>query len=153
VRRKLLDERTYRVVVYIHNSIQIWACSFRMMNVRIFHTVVRPHSPSFARWTRDRLRPSVTQCSRKYATHRDPLPSSLLTSALDQKQRGPQRDESVGPFQLGMQPSIRHGEKVKKWSELSTGGKGIVGLRFPALICDTDRTLGQSPEQLHDQRT
>jgi len=94
------------------------------MSVRGWHTVLfRPHSRSFACLTRARPRPTSLHSCRRYATHRDPLPSSLLTSALDQKQRGAQRVESVGPFQLGVQPSIRHGEKVKKWSELSTGGK------------------------------
>ncbi|KAF9243861.1 TIM21-domain-containing protein [Melanogaster broomeanus] len=34
------------------------------------------------------------------------------------------REESVGPFQLGLsQAPLKRGEKVKKWSELSTGGK------------------------------
>ncbi|KIJ68678.1 hypothetical protein HYDPIDRAFT_173342 [Hydnomerulius pinastri MD-312] len=36
------------------------------------------------------------------------------------------REDSVGPFQLGIsQGSLKRGEKVKKWSELSTGGKVI----------------------------
>ncbi|KAF7978924.1 hypothetical protein HWV62_44462 [Athelia sp. TMB] len=33
------------------------------------------------------------------------------------------RGDSVGPFALGVQPSVRNGEKVKKWAELSPGGK------------------------------
>ncbi|KAG6910580.1 hypothetical protein DXG01_009531 [Tephrocybe rancida] len=34
------------------------------------------------------------------------------------------RADTVGPFQLGLaQSSLRKGEQVKKWSELSTGGK------------------------------
>ncbi|KAI0050714.1 hypothetical protein FA95DRAFT_1555434 [Auriscalpium vulgare] len=68
---------------------------------------------------------------RTYATHRDaggfqPSPtSSLLSQALDQKQRGSQKSDSVGPFQLGLsQPSFGEGD-VKKWSELSTGGKAM----------------------------
>jgi hypothetical protein len=63
---------------------------------------------------------------RTFATHRDPIPSSLLTNALDQKQRSAQREDSVGPFQLGLiQPTLRSGEKPPaKWSELSTSGKG-----------------------------
>jgi len=93
------------------------------MSVRT--ALLRSHRP-FACLTRTRSSSTILQGCRRYATHRDPLPSSLLTAALDQKQRGAQRDESVGPFQLGVQPSIRHGEKVKKWSELSTGGKGVV---------------------------
>ncbi|KAH7927361.1 hypothetical protein BV22DRAFT_974095, partial [Leucogyrophana mollusca] len=40
--------------------------------------------------------------------------------------RATQRDDSVGPFQLGLsQASLNRGEKVKKWSELSTGGKVV----------------------------
>ncbi|KAI6136864.1 TIM21-domain-containing protein [Pisolithus sp. B1] len=60
---------------------------------------------------------------RQYATRRDAAPSSLLSSALDRKQRSAdfQREESVGPFQIGVSP--QHGEKVKRWSELSTAGK------------------------------
>jgi len=106
-------------------------CTHLMMSVRSIHTVLfRPHPRPFACLTRTRSSPTVSQGCRRYATHRDPLPSSLLTAALDQKQRGAQRDESVGPFQLGVQPSIWHGEKVKKWSDLSTGGKGVVYFVF-----------------------
>ena len=64
--------------------------------------------------------------SRAY-TGGQSTPSSLLTSALDQKQRTshPSREDSVGPFQLGIsQAALRRGEKAKKWSELSVGGKG-----------------------------
>ena len=108
------------------------------MNICRLHTVLfRPHSRSFACLMRPRSRSTVIQGRRRYATHRDSLPSSLLTSALDQKQRGAQRDESVGPFQLDIQPSIRRGEKVKKWSELSTGGKGMIASAFLP-ICDID---------------
>ncbi|KAH8997564.1 TIM21-domain-containing protein [Lactarius akahatsu] len=61
-----------------------------------------------------------------YATHRDPPSnthprvdsSSLLSQALDQKQRKFRREDSVGPFQLGDGSS-------KKWSELSPKGKAI----------------------------
>ncbi|KAG9314595.1 TIM21-domain-containing protein [Chiua virens] len=55
-------------------------------------------------------------------------PSSLLTSALDQKQRTSysSKEDSVGPFQLGIsQAALRRGEKARKWSELSVGGKVI----------------------------
>lgn len=66
--------------------------------------------------------------SRSYANGHGGTPSSLLTSALDQKQRtshSANKDDSVGPFQLGIsQAALRRGEKVKKWSELSVGGKG-----------------------------
>ncbi|TFK57502.1 hypothetical protein OE88DRAFT_1671543 [Heliocybe sulcata] len=62
---------------------------------------------------------------RSYATHKDPvIPSSLLSQALDQRQRQARRDENIGPFQLGIVPptpeEVGH---VKKWSELSAGGK------------------------------
>ncbi|TFY77433.1 hypothetical protein EWM64_g6578 [Hericium alpestre] len=51
-------------------------------------------------------------------------PSKLLSQALDQKQRAARREDSVGPFQLGLSPQSFNGDvKVKKWSELSTGGK------------------------------
>lgn len=81
--------------------------------------------------------------SRHYATHRDaptyPQPgvgsSSLLSQALDQKQKGFRREDSVGPFQLGLsQPSYDHGT-AKKWSELSPKGKGQ---SFSAIIVVTN---------------
>lgn len=122
------------------------------MNVRRLHSVLlRPHSRPSACFTRTKPRVVILQGCRNFATHRDPLPSSLLTSALDQKQRGSQRDESVGPFQLGVQPSLRHGEKVKKWSELSTGGKGVYNyhpchimlINWPGVIQWREQPLGQ----------
>ncbi|KAH8100454.1 TIM21-domain-containing protein [Cristinia sonorae] len=62
---------------------------------------------------------------RTFATHRDPTTtSSLLSNALDQKQRAARREDNVGPFQLGLiPPTPRDDVKVKKWSELSTSGK------------------------------
>ncbi|KAL4069433.1 TIM21-domain-containing protein [Scleroderma citrinum] len=63
---------------------------------------------------------------RRYATHRNIPSSSLLTSALNQQQHSAnlQREDSVGPFQLGIsQASLKRGERVKRWSELSTSGK------------------------------
>lgn len=114
-------------------------CTHSMMSIHI--ALFRPHLRPFACLTRTRSSPAVSQGCRRYATHRDPLPSSLLTAALDQKQHGAQRDESVGPFQLGVQPSIRHGEKVKKWSELSTSGKGVVYFVFMPIF-DAHYTLG-----------
>ncbi|GLB36445.1 putative TIM21 [Lyophyllum shimeji] len=65
-------------------------------------------------------------CGRKYATHRDTdaTQSSQLSHSLDTKQRAVPRGDSVGPFHLGLaQSSLKKGERVKKWSELSTGGK------------------------------
>ncbi|KAI0307941.1 TIM21-domain-containing protein [Multifurca ochricompacta] len=51
--------------------------------------------------------------------------SSLLSQALDQKQRGSKREDSVGPFQLGLsQTSFENGTE-KKWTELSPKGKAI----------------------------
>jgi import inner membrane translocase subunit TIM21 len=63
--------------------------------------------------------------SRPFVTHQDAA-SSLLSSALDQKQRGSRqnREDSVGPFTLGISQGSLKGKKVKQWSELSTGGKG-----------------------------
>ena len=61
---------------------------------------------------------------RTYTNIHHSTPSSLLTSALDQKQRASGREDSVGPFQLGIsQAALRRGEKAKKWSELTVGGK------------------------------
>ncbi|KAM6497970.1 TIM21 domain containing protein [Amanita muscaria] len=65
-----------------------------------------------------------TRPRRRYA-HRDTGPSGFSHS-LDTQQPGasiPVRD-TVGPFQLGIsQDSLQQGKKVKKWSELGTGGK------------------------------
>ncbi|KAF9459428.1 TIM21-domain-containing protein [Collybia nuda] len=61
---------------------------------------------------------------RRYATHRDGESSSLLSQSLDTKQRPIPRGDSVGPFQLGLaQSSLRKGEKLQSWSQLSTSGK------------------------------
>ncbi|KAH9853057.1 TIM21-domain-containing protein [Lenzites betulinus] len=53
-----------------------------------------------------------------------PTAASLLSNALDQRQRSARREDSAGPFQLGITPP-RPGEVApeKKWSELSAGGK------------------------------
>jgi import inner membrane translocase subunit TIM21 len=72
------------------------------------------------------------RCSRCYATRRDTPPhvqsgvgpSSLLSQALDQKQRGSRREDSVGPFQLGLSQSSFGEGTTKRWSELSPKGKG-----------------------------
>ncbi|KAI0336099.1 hypothetical protein GY45DRAFT_1239133 [Cubamyces sp. BRFM 1775] len=73
---------------------------------------------------------------RSYATHAQNVPgnsssgssrptaASLLSNALDQRQRAARRDDSAGPFQLGITPP--RADEVppeKKWSELSVGGK------------------------------
>ncbi|KAI0359102.1 hypothetical protein OH77DRAFT_1473742 [Trametes cingulata] len=74
---------------------------------------------------------------RTYATHTQnvrpnsefvsggkPTSASLLSSALDQQQRAARRDDTAGPFQLGMTlPRPDEVPPEKKWSELSMGGK------------------------------
>jgi hypothetical protein len=51
-----------------------------------------------------------------------------LSQSLDTgRGRSSTRPDSVGPFQLGIShQGLRNGEKAKKWSELSTGGKGML---------------------------
>ncbi|THH18103.1 hypothetical protein EW146_g2830 [Bondarzewia mesenterica] len=85
-----------------------------------------PHRSIIARAPRRATVSSIAifNSSRTYATHRDHDPSSLLSRALDQKQRAAGKRDSVGPFQLGLAQPRFGEEKVKKWSELSTGGKG-----------------------------
>ena len=61
--------------------------------------------------------------NRSYATHRNNA-SDLLSQTLDVK-RGSRRKDTVGPFVLGVSPSQQSAENVKRWSELSTGGKGV----------------------------
>lgn len=76
--------------------------------------------------------------SRTYASSQS-THSSLLTSALDQKQRASHssREDSVGPFQLGIsQAALKRGEKAKKWSELSVGGKGKSTLPYAVRVAD-----------------
>ncbi|KAH0838527.1 TIM21-domain-containing protein [Lanmaoa asiatica] len=75
----------------------------------------------------DKLSLALCVVSRTYTSGQS-TPASLLTSALDQKQRisHSSREDSVGPFQLGIsRAALRRGEKAKKWSELSVGGKVI----------------------------
>lgn len=84
-----------------------------------------PSYPRFCAFTVSRLKRTITSTPRPHATHRDAVPSSLLSQALDQKQKATRRNDSVGPFTLGMvQPSMGDDVKVKKWSQLSAGGKG-----------------------------
>lgn len=57
-----------------------------------------------------------------------PSSSSLLSEALDQRQRMARnaQQDSVGPFALGgIGPRIDANEKVKKWNELDAKGKGL----------------------------
>ncbi|KAH9922005.1 TIM21-domain-containing protein [Epithele typhae] len=73
--------------------------------------------------------------TRTYATHANlnpgassnkPTASSLLANALDQTQRSSRREDSAGPFSLGITPP-RPGElkPEKKWSELNAAGKVV----------------------------
>ena len=74
----------------------------------------------------------AVKCARHFATHRDTptyaqpgvSSSSLLSQALDQRQRGARREDSVGPFQLGLSQSSVGEGTTRKWSELSPKGKG-----------------------------
>lgn len=61
--------------------------------------------------------------NRSYATHRRNA-SELLSQTLDVK-RGTRREDTVGPFILGVPPSQQSSGNAKKWSELSSGGKGV----------------------------
>ncbi|KAF9474294.1 hypothetical protein BDN70DRAFT_884949 [Pholiota conissans] len=66
---------------------------------------------------------------RRYATHRGSMDfgekSQLLESLDTKQQHSDPKHDSVGPFQLGLSQSARKGEPIKKWSELSTGGKVV----------------------------
>ncbi|KAI0735452.1 TIM21-domain-containing protein [Earliella scabrosa] len=74
---------------------------------------------------------------QSYATHADlkagagasgskPTAQSLLSHALDQRQRAARREDSAGPFTLGITPPRPDEVKPeKKWSELSVGGKVV----------------------------
>ena len=66
----------------------------------------------------------VVAARRTYATYRN-MDFGERSQLLDTKQQSETKHDHVGPFQLGLPPSaLRKGEKVQKWSELSTGGKG-----------------------------
>lgn len=71
---------------------------------------------------------------RTYATHKGAATASttpLLSQALDQKARSARRDDSVGPFRLGLiPPTPQDVGNIKKWSELNTTEKGMC----PALL-------------------
>ena len=75
---------------------------------------------------------SVVAAKRTYATYRGMdfgEGSQLLSESLDTKQQSEAKHDHVGPFQLGLSPSaLGKGERVQKWSELSTGGKGTHSL-------------------------
>ncbi|XP_006454739.1 hypothetical protein AGABI2DRAFT_215207 [Agaricus bisporus var. bisporus H97] len=75
------------------------------------------------------------QCSRRqirrFATHNKSVnlnqQPSYLSHSLDTKHANSStRHDSVGPFQIGIsQQALRSGQKAKKWSELSAGGKVV----------------------------
>lgn len=79
-----------------------------------------------------------------YATHAElkagpsagsskPTAQSLLNSALDLRQRAARREDSAGPFTLGITPPrLDEVKPEKKWSELSAGGKGTFQHHFVA---------------------
>lgn len=75
--------------------------------------------------------PQIQLLSCGYATHRD-TPSSLLSQQLERAAKEGRTGssggrDSVGPFPLGVQPLNLRTEKadLKKWSELTPGGKGV----------------------------
>jgi mitochondrial import inner membrane translocase subunit TIM21 len=80
----------------------------------------------------------VVAARRTYATYRSMdfgERSKLLSESLDTKQRSEVKQDHVGPFQLGIPASaLRKGEKVQKWSELSTGGKGAHYLKHQRIL-------------------
>lgn len=83
--------------------------------------VLRSKAACFAR------RPVPTVIHRTYATPKNHVHPSILSNVLDHKARQTNREASVGPFQWGVtQPAIDYNEKVKKWSELTTSGKGVL---------------------------
>ncbi|KAF8898417.1 TIM21-domain-containing protein [Infundibulicybe gibba] len=66
----------------------------------------------------------ITTPARNYATRYERDYPSPLSQSLDTRQHVPLRGDSVGPFRLGVtQQSLAEGEKIRKWSELSAGGK------------------------------
>jgi import inner membrane translocase subunit TIM21 len=87
------------------------------------------YSANFVRLcTKSRSAAHVVGFKRKYATHRSSMDfgekSQLLESLDTKQQRSDHKHDNVGPFQLGLSQAARKGEPIKKWSELSTGGKG-----------------------------
>ncbi|KAJ7693703.1 TIM21-domain-containing protein [Mycena rosella] len=80
--------------------------------------LIRVHPPCSAASARSWI--ASFSSARKYATRINPN-SSLLSQSLDQNSK-----QDKGPFQLGLglgQPAVQTGEKIPKWSELSTAGK------------------------------
>jgi import inner membrane translocase subunit TIM21 len=69
--------------------------------------------------------------------------SQLLNDSPGKRQRSELKHDTVGPFQLGLSPSaLRKGEKILKWSELSTGGKGS---HFPVFLVAFPSSVARLP--------
>jgi hypothetical protein len=62
--------------------------------------------------------------AKPYATRQNA--SDILSQTLDVKRQTTRRQDTVGPFGLGVPPSAQSAHNGKKWSELSRGGKGSV---------------------------
>jgi len=100
----------------------------------------KPHRCSRAlSYTRFYLK-SLNHRVQKFATQRDNVnldnrQSPLSQSPLDTgRSRSPLRPESIGPFSLGISQRALRGGEGKKWSELSTGGKGSFSVHCPNAV-------------------
>ena len=95
---------------------------------------------------------------RTYATHNMDFGNTnsqlLNESANAARRRSEPKHDHVGPFQLGLSPSaLRQGEKVQKWSELSTSGKGAHCFFLSGYIVSFQVYDVQSCEQQPGQQT
>jgi len=83
---------------------------------------------------------SLNHRVRNFATHRDSVnldnrQSPLSQSPLDTgRSHSPLRPEPIGPFNLGISQRALRSEGTKRWSELSTGGKGSLSVHRPNAI-------------------
>ena len=109
-----------------------------MLTTGVERLLLTPILPHRIRHHLLRTRPSYLRCTarRSYASRNERVAaSSLLSSALEQKQRETRGQDYVGPFQLGLiPPTPRGGASTKKWSELSTAGKGVLQSVCPRSI-------------------
>lgn len=103
--------------------------------------LLKPHRCSRAPSYTNFYLKSLNHRVQKFATHRDSVnldnrQSPLSQSPLDAgRNRSQLRLESIGPFNLGTsQRALRGGEGTKKWSELSTGGKGSFSVHCPNTV-------------------
>ncbi|TBU34974.1 TIM21-domain-containing protein [Dichomitus squalens] len=79
-----------------------------------------------SRWTQAYATHANVNTATNSAGGSKPSAASLLSSALDQKQRAARREDSAGPFTLGITPPRPDEVKPeKKWSELSAAGKVV----------------------------